>query len=194
VSIILVGVDGKSEQSKKVKYDDSTIKNTDIFSLHDEGSVILVKGYNNFRKDVDFRIIEEELNRVDIKLVKANPDFKYNFEKIDGLDVLFMSQFKNLPAANILACNTFGDALSLQEMIENRIRISKTTMFTDNVIINKERINCVIHGVLWSDTSCVKQIFSTALVLGLRTPTNNTREYYSSLVLYNIRYRFLQLP
>jgi len=181
-SIILVGVDGKSEQSKKVKYDDSTIKNTDIFSLNDEGYVILVKGYNHFRKDVDFKIIEEELNRVDIKLAKANPDFKYNFEKIEGLDVLFMSQFKNLPAANILACNTFGDALSLQEMIENRIRISKTTMFTDNVIINKERINCVIHGVLWSDTSCVKQIFSTALVLGLRTPTNNTREYYSSLV------------
>ena len=184
--VISVGVNEKYEEKLNTlntqRWKNQTINTSEIFSVKSEGSVFLLKGFENFLKEIDFKIIEDELNRIDIKLSLANPNFHSNFEKIPNTEDLFMSQVKNLPAANFLFCSQVGDPVNLQTMIENRVKISHTTMFSDNVVINKDKISCTLHGVLWTDTSCVKQIYNVGLVLGLKTPTNNTREYYSRLV------------
>ena len=55
-------------------------------------------------------------------------------------------------------------------------------MFADHVIINKGKVSCTIHSVIWTDLSCIKQLYNTALIFNLITPTNNTREYFSRLI------------
>jgi len=187
-TVILVGVDGKTlktiktiETIKTKGQNDLEISSEDIFSIRDEGKVILVKSYTQLVKSIDFKTIENELNRIESKLAKANPDFKQNFMVVSENSEFFISQFRNSPAANFLACNAFGEAITVQSMIENRVKIDRELMFTDYIILNKEKILCMIHGVSWTDTMCIKQIFSTALVLGLKTPTNSTREYFSKL-------------
>ena len=159
-----------------------TINFQDTYTFTREGTVYVIKDFKHFIKNIDFSSLEAEMNAIDSKLIKANPDYEINFSKLDNTPDLFISQLKALPSSNLLSCNEIGEPINLQTMVEFRIKVASTTMFADHVIINKGKVSCTIHSVIWTDLSCIKQLYNTALIFNLITPTNNTREYFSRLI------------
>ena len=94
-----------------------TINFQDTYTFSREGAVYVIKDFKRFTKNIDFSSLEAEMNAIDSKLIKANPDYEINFSKLDNTLDLFISQLKALPSSNLLSCNEIGEPINLQTMV-----------------------------------------------------------------------------